>query len=336
MGLPSSFALPACFEGRLSLPLIAAPMFLVSGPELVIACCKAGIVGTFPAKNQRTLEGLEEWLEEITRALAQLEADTGKKPAPFGVNLIVHKTNKILKEELELCTRYKVPLIITSLGAVPDLVETVHDYGGIVFHDVVNLRHAQKAKEAGVDGIIAVSAGAGGHSGQASPFGLIGEIRQIFEGCIILSGALSTGRDIAAAHMMGADFAYMGTRFINTAECMASNAYKQMISEARMGDILLTDKVTGINANFIRQSLEQAGMNPDELAPHGKLDIDKELSEAHNPKQNSIKPWRDLWSAGHGVGQITSSPPVAELVSQLKAEFHAASTAQLKDSQKYL
>ena len=336
MAPPSSFALPACFEGRLSLPLIAAPMFLVSGPELVIACCKAGIVGTFPAKNQRTLEGLEEWLEEITRALAQLEADTGKKPAPFGVNLIVHKTNKILKEELELCTRYKVPLIITSLGAVPDLVETVHDYGGIVFHDVVNLRHAQKAKEAGVDGIIAVCAGAGGHSGQASPFGLIGEIRQIFEGCIILSGALSTGRDIAAAHMMGADFAYMGTRFINTAECMASNAYKQMISEARMGDILLTDKVTGINANFIRQSLEQAGMNPDELAPHGKLDIDKELSEAHNPKQNSIKPWRDLWSAGHGVGQITSSPPVAELVSQLKAEFHTASTAQLKDSQKYL
>ena len=328
--------LPSSFEGRLSLPLIAAPMFLASGPELVIACCKAGIVGTFPAKNQRTLEGLEEWLEEITSALAKLEADTGKKPAPFGVNLIVHKTNKILKEELELCARYKVPLIITSLGAVPDLVEAVHAYGGIVFHDVINLRHAQKAKEAGVDGIIAVSAGAGGHSGQASPFGLVGEIRQIFDGCIILSGALSTGRDIAAATMMGADFAYMGTRFINTAECMASHGYKEMISKAQMGDILLTDKVTGINANFIRQSLEQAGMNPDELAPHGDMDIDKELREAHDPKQNSAKPWRDLWSAGHGVGQITSSPPVAELVQQLKAEFHAASAAQLEDSQKYL
>ena len=328
--------LPFIFEGRLSLPLIAAPMFLASGPELVIACCKAGIVGTFPAKNQRTLEGLEEWLEEITSTLAKLEADTGRKPASFGVNLIVHKTNKILKEELELCARYKVPLIITSLGAVPDLVEAVHAYGGIVFHDVINLRHAQKAKEAGVDGIIAVSAGAGGHSGQASPFGLVGEIRQIFDGCIILSGALSTGRDIAAATMMGADFAYMGTRFINTAECMASHGYKEMISKAQMGDILLTDKVTGINANFIRQSLEQAGMNPDELAPHGDMDIDKELREAHDPKQNSAKPWRDLWSAGHGVGQITSSPPVAKLVHQLKVEFHAASAAQLEDSQKYL
>ena len=328
--------LPSGFEGQLSLPLIAAPMFLASGPELVIACCKAGIVGTFPAKNQRTLEGLEEWLEEITSTLAKLEADTGKKPAPFGVNLIVHKTNKILSEELELCARYKVPLIITSLGAVPDLVEVVHTYGGIVFHDVINLRHAQKAKEAGVDGIIAVCAGAGGHSGQASPFGLVGEIRQIFDGFIILSGALSTGRDIAAATMMGADFAYMGTRFINTAECMASNGYKEMISKAQMGDILLTDKVTGINANFIRQSLEQAGMNPDELAPHGDMDIDKELSEAHDPKQNSAKPWRDLWSAGHGVGQITSSPSVAELVSQMRAEFHTANTVQFEDSQKYV
>lgn len=329
-------SVPDCLDGQLSLPLIAAPMFLASGPDLVIACCKAGIVGTFPAKNQRTLEGLESWLQEITSALQTLHAETGKKPAPFGVNLIVHRTNNILQEELELCRRYEVPLIITSLGAVPDLVEAVHSYGGSVFHDVVNLRHAKKAIDAGVDGIIAVSAGAGGHAGQASPFGLVGEIKQMFDGSVILSGALSTGQDIAAARTMGADLAYMGTRFINTAECMASDAYKQMIAAANMDDILLTDKLTGVNANFIRQSLEQAGMNPDDLSEHGVMDIDKELSEALDPKQNSAKPWRDLWSAGHGVGQITSSLPVDALVTQLKAEFHHASTAQFEDSQKYL
>ena len=329
-------SVPDCLDGQLSLPLIAAPMFLASGPDLVIACCKAGIVGTFPAKNQRTLEGLESWLQEITSALQTLHAETGKKPAPLGVNLIVHRTNNILQEELELCRHYEVPLIITSLGAVPDLVESVHSYGGSVFHDVVNLRHAKKAIDAGVDGIIAVSAGAGGHAGQASPFGLVGEIKQMFDGSVILSGALSTGQDIAAARTMGADLAYMGTRFINTAECMASDAYKQMIAAANMDDILLTDKLTGVNANFIRQSLEQAGMNPDDLSEHGVMDIDKELSEALDPKQNSAKPWRDLWSAGHGVGQITSSLPVDALVAQLKAEFHHASTAQFEDSQKYL
>ena len=327
--------LPACLDGQLSLPLIAAPMFLASGPDLVIACCKAGIVGTFPAKNQRTLDGLESWLQEITQSLQTLHTETGKKPAPFGVNLIVHRTNNILQEELELCRRYEVPLIITSLGAVPDLVESVHSYGGSVFHDIVNLRHAQKAIDAGVDGIIAVSAGAGGHSGQASPFGLVGEIKQMFDGSIILSGALSTGQDIAAARTMGADLAYMGTRFINTAECLASDSYKEMIAAANMDDILLTDKLTGVKANFIRQSLEQAGMDPDDLSDHGVMDIDKELSEALDPKQNSAKPWRDLWSAGHGVGQIKSSLPVGALVAQLKAEFHHASIAQFEDSQKY-
>lgn len=328
-------ALPACFKDRLSLPLIAAPMFLISGPELVIACCRAGICGTFPAKNQRTIEGLESWLEKITNALKQSEAETGKKPAPFGVNLIVHKTNNILKQELELCARYKVPLIITSLGAVPDLVDTVHSYGGIVFHDIVNLRHAQKAIDAGVDGIIAVSAGAGGHSGQASPFGLVGEIKNMFNGSVILSGALSTGGDIAAARTMGADLAYMGTRLINTAESLASGAYKKMITDAHMDDIMLTDKLTGIGANFIRQSLEHAGLNPNDLSNHGAIDIDKELSEALDPKQNSPKPWRDIWSAGHGVGQINASPAIDVLIRHLKAEFHEASRAQFEDSQTY-
>ena len=311
-------SIPSLFDNRLTLPLIAAPMFLASGPELVIACCKAGIVGTFPAKNQRTTDGLEAWLNQITTRLRDHEQQTGNPAAPFGVNLIVHKSNDILADELALCKKYNVPLIITSLGAVSDLVRQIHDYGGLVFHDVINLRHAQKASVAGVDGLIAVCAGAGGHTGQASPFGLINEIRASFDGTVLLSGALSTGADIAAAQMMGADLAYMGTRFISTRECLSPDGYKQMIVEAAASDIVLTDAVTGVNANFIKQSLTQAGYDPENLAEHGEVDINKELADALDPRQNSAKPWRDLWSAGHGVGSISDSPPVAELVQRLR------------------
>lgn len=311
-------------------------MFLASGPELVIACCKAGIVGTFPAKNQRTAEGLEAWLKQITTTLDEHEQETGRPAAPFGVNLIVHKTNDILDDELALCKKFKVPLIITSLGAVSDLVRQIHDYGGLVFHDVINLRHAEKASAAGVDGLIAVSAGAGGHTGQASPFGLINEIRARFDGTVLLSGALSTGADIAAAQMIGADLAYMGTRFISTKECLSPDAYKQMIVQARASDILLTDAVTGVNANFIRQSLSQAGYDPANLSAHGEVDINKELAEALDPRQNSAKPWRDLWSAGHGVGSIADIPSVAELVARLRADYAAAMAAQTERAHPYL
>lgn len=329
-------SIPSLFDNRLTLPLIAAPMFLASGPELVIACCKAGIVGTFPAKNQRTAEGLEAWLKQITTTLDEHEQETGRPAAPFGVNLIVHKTNDILDDELALCKKFKVPLIITSLGAVSDLVRQIHDYGGLVFHDVINLRHAEKASAAGVDGLIAVSAGAGGHTGQASPFGLINEIRAGFDGTVLLSGALSTGADIAAAQMIGADLAYMGTRFISTKECLSPDAYKQMIVQARASDILLTDAVTGVNANFIRQSLSQAGYDPANLSAHGEVDINKELAEALDPRQNSAKPWRDLWSAGHGVGSIADIPSVAELVARLRADYAAAMAAQTERAHPYL
>ncbi len=328
--------LPELFKDRLRLPLIAAPMFLASGPELVTACCRAGIVGTFPAKNQRTLDGLERWLEQIRADLKRAEQETGHPPAPFGVNLIVHKSNTILEDELALCRKYDVPLIITSLGAVSDLVDAVHDYGGIVFHDIISLRHAQKAIDVNVDGLIAVAAGAGGHCGQASPFGLMGEIRQIFDGTIILSGAMSTGSDIAAAQTMGADLAYMGTRFINTSECLSPDGYKQMILDVHMDDIILTDRVTGVHANFMRQSLELAGLDPDKLKAHEKLDINKELDEALDSQRDEAKPWRDLWSAGHGVGQVNQILPVAELVESLKQEYLQASKVQYEQAQSYL
>ena len=231
-------SLPPAFEGRLRLPVIAAPMFLASGPEMVLACCRAGIVGSFPAKNRRTREGLDEWLTVIGEGLAAIEAGTGRLVPPFGVNLIVHRSNDVLHEELEVIARHRVPLVITSLGAVPELVGAVHDYGGLVFHDVINLRHAAKAIEAGVDGLIAVAAGAGGHTGKASPFALVNEIREVFDGALMLSGAMSTGGDVAAAQVMGADLAYLGTRFIGTAECRSPEDYKTMILDSRVKDIV--------------------------------------------------------------------------------------------------
>ena len=319
--------LPPSFEGRLRLPVIAAPMFLASGPEMVLACCRAGIVGSFPAKNRRTREGLDEWLNVIGEGLAAIEAGTGRLVPPFGVNLIVHRSNDVLHEELEVIARHRVPLVITSLGAVPELVGAVHDYGGLVFHDVINLRHAAKAIEAGVDGLIAVAAGAGGHTGKASPFALVNEIREVFDGALMLSGAMSTGGDVAAAQVMGADLAYLGTRFIGTAECRSPEDYKTMILDSRVKDIVETDRVSGVNANFLAASLAEAGIAPDEgTAPPAK--INNELSEALTASANERTAWRDIWSAGHGVGSITDIPRIADLVDRLEAEYHAALAAQ--------
>lgn len=300
--------IPAELRENLRLPAIAAPMFLVSGPELVIETCKAGMIGTFPALNERTTEGFEGWIDRIEAARAEHGAC-----APYGVNLIVHKTNPRLEPDLEVVCRRKVPLVITSLGAVPDLVEKVHGYGGKVFHDVITLRHARKAAQAGVDGLILVCAGAGGHAGTASPFALIEEVRSFFSGTIILAGSISTGRHVAAARMMGADLAYMGTRFIATAESRAVEGYKQMIHDAQVADIVYTDSVSGVNANFLRESLVNAGLDPQNLPPKKDLDMAGEA-----------KAWRDIWSAGHGVAAIRDIPGAAALVARLEDEYKAA------------
>lgn len=302
--------LPQIFQGRLQVPAIAAPMFLVSGPDLVVETCRAGMVGTFPALNARTTAGYEEWLADIKGRLA------GTAAAPYGVNLIVHKTNERLQADLAATVRHKVPLVITSLGAVADLVQAVHSYGGLVFHDVISVRHAQKAIEAGVDGVIAVAAGAGGHAGTLSPFALVSEIRQIFDGAIILSGAMSTGAHIAAARAMGADLAYLGTRFIATRESTAQPEYKQMLTRNAAAGIIYTPAISGVNANFMRESIQAAGLDPDNLTSHGKMDMGSEA-----------KVWKNIWSAGHGVGSIADIPSTAELVARLKKEYAEARAA---------
>ncbi|MCG8538181.1 MAG: nitronate monooxygenase family protein [Pseudomonadales bacterium] len=312
--------LPKSFQGTLKLPVVAAPMFLVSGPRLLIENCKAGIVGTFPALNQRSSEGFEEWLVQIKTELAEFEASTGQKAAPFGVNLIVHKTNPRLQADLEICIKHKVPLIITSLGAVTELVDAVHSYGGAVFHDVTNRRHGEKAAEAGVDGLIAVSAGAGGHAGTTNPFALMQELRDFFDGTILLAGCLNSGQDVAAALQMGADLAYIGTRFINTEESQADQAYKQMIIDCASKDIVHTPAVSGVPASFMRPSMEQAGYDMDKATSPGEVDYGTKLQ----PVSDEAKAWKTVWSAGQGCAGIKNVVPTSALVEQMKSEFREA------------
>lgn len=302
------------FKDRLVLPVIASPMFIVSGTKLVIECCKNGIVGTFPALNGRTSEDFEQMLIEITTELKKFEEETGKKPAPFGVNIIVNHTNPRVLPDLQICAKYQVPLIITSLGAVKEIVDAVHGWGGLIFHDVVKKRHAEKAAEAGVDGIICVSAGAGGHAGTANPFALLTEIKEVFEGEIILAGSINSGKEILAAQILGADFAYMGTRFIATQECLASEEYKQMILDSGISDVIYTDGVSGVNANFLTKSIEKAGID---ISEKKKEDF-SQLNGDH------AKAWKDIWSAGHGVAGIHSVPTVAELLEEIKTDYKKA------------
>ena len=310
--------IPPSLEGGLALPAVAAPMFLTSGPDLVVETCKNGVIGTFPALNQRTSEGFEAWLVEIKQALADFEAaNPGKRAAPYGVNLIVHHTNPRLQADLEICVKHKVPLIITSLGAVADLVDAVHGYGGVVFHDVTTVRHGRKAAGAGVDGLILVCAGAGGHAGIASPFALVPEIRQFFGGTILLAGCISDGRGIAAAEMMGADLAYLGTRFINTKESTVKDANRQMIIDAAAADIVYTPAISGIPANFLRESLVKAGLDPDNLPVKKEINMGEELD-------TESRAWKDIWSAGQGVGSIDDVPSAADLCQRLKQEYKAA------------
>lgn len=311
------------FIKELSLPAVAAPMFLISGPQLVIECCKNGIVGTFPALNQRTSEGFEEWLIEIQTALSAFEKETGKKAAPFGVNLIVHPTNPRLQEDIKLCIKYKVPLVITSLGAVSQVVDAIHSYGGLVFHDVIKKRHAKKAAGAGVDGLILVAAGAGGHGGTINPMTLVSEIKQFFDKTILLSGCISTGRDIASALQMGADLAYMGTRFINTNESKATEEYRKMIIEAGASDVVYTASISGVHANFLGASLQAAGITEEDLKKDTKIDFGKEMD-------TEAKAWKTIWSAGQGVANIENTTSVSNLVSTLKTEFKSAIEEQTK------
>ncbi|AOY86746.1 2-nitropropane dioxygenase [Marinobacter salinus] len=314
-------ALPASLKESLSLPLVAAPMFLISGPELALACCKEGIVGSFPALNQRSSEGFEAWLEQMNNELDRARENTPEaRVAPYAVNLIVHRSNPRWQADLELCVKHKVPIIITSLGAASQVVDAVHSYGGLVFHDVTNQKHARKAAEAGVDGVIAVAAGAGGHAGTINPIVLVHEIREVFDGTILLAGGLSHGEDLLAAQALGADLAYMGTRFINTSESLAEEAYRNMIIEAVSGDIIHTPVVSGVPASFMRQSLEAAGYPMDKLNEAGDINYGEKLK----PVDDEAKAWKTVWSAGQGVSQIHDVVSVHELVERLRKEYGQA------------
>lgn len=323
--------LPQILSNSLSLPAVAAPMFLISGPELVIECCKNGVVGTFPALNQRSTEGFEEWLIEIKSQLNSFTQPNGQSAAPYGVNLIVHRSNPRLMADVEMIVKYQVPIVITSLGAVSDIVDAVHSYGGLVFHDVINKRHAEKATEAGVDGLILVCAGAGGHAGTLHPMAFVNEIRSFFDKTILLSGCISTGRDIASALQIGADLAYMGTRFINTNEGKADKAYQDMIIESETSDIVYTAAVSGVNANFLKPSLEAAGLTPELWSKAGKIDFGKELDASHAEE----RAWKTIWSAGQGVTSIHDVQPTHELIENLKKEFREAIEEQYKLLTKY-
>ncbi|MDD5297906.1 MAG: nitronate monooxygenase family protein [Rhodocyclaceae bacterium] len=306
--------LPPLFHGRLTLPVIAAPMFIVSNPELVIAQCLAGVVGSFPALNARPAEALGQWLTRIETGLGEARSDDpSRKVAPYAVNQIVHPSNPRLERDLHVCAEHKVPLIITSLRAPGEVVRAVHGWGGLVFHDVISVRHAEKALEAGVDGLILVCAGAGGHAGTLSPFALLGEVRRFWDGPLVLAGSLGSGSAILAAQAMGADLAYMGTRFIATKEAHATPAYQQAIVDGNAADVVYTPYFTGVAGNYLKASIRAAGLDPDHLPEPDARGLKMGEGEA--------KAWRDIWGAGQGVGLISDVPSTAELVARLRAEY---------------
>lgn len=315
-------SLPDLLLDRLRIPVIGAPMFIVSGPELVLAQCKAGIVGAFPALNARPETMLDEWLSRITSELATYAHDNPGLPvAPFAVNQIVHQSNNRLRHDVELCVKYKVPIVITSLRPPAEVVEAVHSYGGIVFHDVINIRHARKAIDQGVDGVITVCAGAGGHAGTMSPFALVKEVREIYDGTIILSGSMSSGSDALAAQAMGADLAYIGTRFIATTEANAPPEYKEMIVSSSAADIVYTPLFTGVHGSYLRGSIENAGLDPDDLP-----DADKNNMDFGSGGASKAKAWKDIWGAGQGVGTMHDIPATGDLVLRMEKEYSSMRT----------
>jgi nitronate monooxygenase len=312
-------ALPAIFD-NLRLPIIGSPLFIVSGPELVIAQCKAGVVGSFPALNARPASQLDEWLHQITEELAAHNRDNPDRPAaPYAVNQIVHKSNNRLQEDIAICAKWQVPLTITSLGAQVELNDAVHSWGGIVLHDVINDRFAHKAIEKGADGLIPVAAGAGGHAGVTSPFALMREIREWFDGPVALSGSIAHGASVLAAQAMGADFGYIGSAFIATKEANAVDGYKDNIVEAKAADIVYSDLFTGVSGNYLRQSIERAGMDPNNL-PKGDISTMNFGSGGNS----EAKAWKDIWGSGQGIGAVKAVKTVAEFVDQLEAEYRAA------------
>ncbi len=312
-------ALPDILKNHLRLPAIGAPLFIIANPALVIEQCKSGIIGAFPALNARTPEQLDEWLAQITEELRNYNQQHPEQPAaPFAVNQIVHRSNQRLQQDLELCIKYKVPVVISSLGAVPEVNAAIHSYGGIVLHDVINNRHANSAIRKGADGLIAVAAGAGGHAGTLSPFALMAEIREWFDGPVALSGAISSGNAILAAQAMGADLAYIGSPFIATKEANAVDAYKEMIVQSSAKDIVYSNYFTGIHGNYLRPSIEAAGMDPDHLpeADPSKMDFQKATTGA--------KAWKDIWGCGQGIGAVKEILPAGQLVERWIEQYKAA------------
>ena len=316
-----SETLPVDLRSRLKdFPVIGAPLFIISNPDLVIAQCKNGVVGSFPALNARPAEVLDEWLSRITDELAAHdEANPDAPVAPFAVNQICHPSNDRLAHDVEMCVKHKVPVVITSLNPPKEVVQAVHSYGGIIMHDIISVRHAEKALEQGVDGLICVAAGAGGHAGMLSPFALIKEIRSFFDGPVALSGAISYGGAILAAQAMGADFAYIGTRFIATEEANADPGYKQMIVDSAAKDVVYTNLFTGVHGNYLSKSVEKAGLDPRDLPV-----ADKSKMNFGSGGNTRAKAWKDIWGAGQGVGNIDNAGPVADVIAEMKAEYQAA------------
>lgn len=314
------------FKESTTIPVIMAPMFLINDPNMVLRACEAGIIGTFPALNARTNEILEGWFEQITTEWDRIKtANPDKKIAPWGINFISHRSNKRFTEDLQLIKKYQPPLIITSLGDPSPVVEIAHQYGGVVFSDVINVKFAKKAIEKGVDGLVLVCSGAGGHGGTYSPFAFIHEVKTFWDGPVVLAGAMSKGEDILAAEILGADFAYLGSRFIPAKESLASEAYKKMVIESRVEDIIYTDAFSGVNANYLIPSIKQVGLDPEKLQRKEKIDF----SELGNP---NIRAWKDVWSAGQGVGVITQVQSLAEIVAELKQQYEAAKEKIVKRS----
>ena len=322
-------SMPALFKGRLSIPAIGSPLFIVSGPDLVIAQCKAGVVGSFPALNARPAALLDEWLHRIKEELAAHDkAHPDRLSAPFAVNQIVHKSNNRLDQDLAVCEKHKVPMVITSLGAREELNQAVHAWGGITFHDVINQKFAHKAVEKGADGLVLVAAGAGGHAGAISPFAFVAETRQWFDGPIALSGAMGNGRAIRAARVLGADFAYIGSAFIATNEANAPENYKNMIAASSADDIVYSNLFTGVHGNYLKPSIVAAGMDPDNLpvSDPSKMNFGTDA----NGERNKPKAWKEIWGSGQGIGSVDKVMPAAELVARFKSEYEAAADAPLQ------
>jgi len=312
--------IPTQLKDKLCMPVIGAPLFLVSGPDLVIAQCKAGIVGSFPALNARPQHVLDEWITRIKSELKEYQdQNPDAKVAPFAVNQICHASNDRLMQDMETCVKHEVPIIITSLRPPAEIVEAAHSYGGLVFHDVINVRHAQKAAEQGVDGLILVCAGAGGHAGALSPFALVREVKEWFDGTVILSGSIGDGHSVASAIALGADYAYLGTRFIATEEANADPGYKKMLEESAASDIVYSSLFTGVLGNYLKPSIKNAGLDPDNLP-----DADKSAMNFGSGGNTDSKAWKDIWGSGQGIGGIKDSPSVAELVERIKSEYEEA------------